>query len=86
MGSRNRQRPTFEKRQREIARQERQAEKRARRRDRAAGIEDGTYDPNAPYDPDAPPIDPGALQALDAAIADDDQAAAPDETVTPGIS
>jgi len=31
MGSRNRQRATFQKRQREMARQERQAEKRARR-------------------------------------------------------
>jgi hypothetical protein len=32
VGSRNKQRATFEKRQREMARQERQAEKRARRR------------------------------------------------------
>ena len=34
MGSRNRQRATFQKRQREMARQERQAEKRARRQGR----------------------------------------------------
>lgn len=34
MGSRNRSRATFEKRQRELARQERQAEKRARRQGR----------------------------------------------------
>ena len=46
MGSRNKQRPTFEKRQREIARQERQAEKRARRRARA----DGTYEEPAEHD------------------------------------
>jgi len=38
VGSRNKQRPTFEKRQREIARQERQAEKRARRQARADGL------------------------------------------------
>lgn len=85
MGSRNRQRPTFEKRQREIARQERQAEKRARRRDRAAGIEDGSYEPNAPFDPDAPPFDPNAPALEDATPVDGD-AAVPDQPLTPGIS
>ena len=71
MGSRNRQRPTFEKRQREIARQERQAEKRARRRARAEGLEDEPVDPDV--DPDAPPLD-------------DDVSAVTDQTVTPGLS
>jgi hypothetical protein len=39
MGGRNRQRATFEKRQRELARQERQADKRARRAAQGEGEE-----------------------------------------------
>ncbi|MEX0664381.1 MAG: hypothetical protein WD598_06365 [Acidimicrobiia bacterium] len=74
MGSRNKQRPTFEKRQREIARQERQAEKRARRRARAEGLDEDQRDPEAPvYDADGFPIDASAVPT-------------DDQTITPGIS
>jgi hypothetical protein len=62
VGSRNKQRPTFEKRQREIARQERQAEKRARRRARAEGLEE------EPRDPEAPAFDESGLPITDETI------------------
>ena len=62
MGSRNKQRATFEKRQREMARQERQAEKRARRQAKGeqSGDEDPgfgviTEDPGAGVFPEPPP-------------------------------
>jgi hypothetical protein len=42
VGSRNRQRATFEKRQREIQRRERQAQKRARRHGKIEGDADAT--------------------------------------------
>jgi hypothetical protein len=50
MGSRNRQRATFQKRQREMARQERQAEKRARRQGRAGPEPDEREPVRAPSD------------------------------------
>jgi hypothetical protein len=50
MGSRNRQRATFQKRQREMLRQERQAEKRARRQGRAAPAGEERDDVRAPSD------------------------------------
>jgi hypothetical protein len=60
MGSRNRQRATFQKRQREMARQERQAEKRARRQGRAPVGDDGSSDaPSSEYPghyPDEHPV------------------------------
>jgi hypothetical protein len=75
VGSRNKQRPTFEKRQREIARQERQAEKRARRRARAEGLdlEQPEPDPNAPVYPDELGVYEG-----------ENTTPATDESVTPG--
>jgi hypothetical protein len=50
MGSRNRQRATFQKRQREMQRQERQAEKRARRQGRIVPDADERDDVRAPSD------------------------------------
>jgi hypothetical protein len=53
MGSRNRQRATFQKRQREMARQERQAEKRARRQGREEPVAPDRD--HAPTTSDLPP-------------------------------
>jgi hypothetical protein len=81
VGSRNKQRPTFEKRQREIARQERQAEKRARRRARAEGLEE-----ESPYGEAGATDEFGMPIPHDADTPSDDADAPADETITPGIS
>jgi hypothetical protein len=57
MGSRNRQRATFQKRQREMARQERQAEKRARRQGR-----DEPVAPDRDHAPTTSDLPPGIGQ------------------------
>ena len=83
MGSRNKQRPTFEKRQREIARQERQAEKRARRRARAEGLDLEQPEP----DPDAPVFaaPPGGVYPDELGVYEGETTTqATDESVTPG--
>jgi hypothetical protein len=83
VGSRNKQRPTFEKRQREIARQERQAEKRARRRARAEGLDLDQPEPDADAPAFAAP--PGGVYPDEIGMYEGEtKTPATDESVTPG--